>query len=649
MGHFVKGASQTRTPSRLAIVAIDRIEDQGQNVLGSWHLRYSRRRPDGYQAASKSFSGTDGAGLWLLLRQLCGQGSRLYCVIEDGLDGMTLAGFWSEIRTGRFSIIPHGSTVSDCLNRAGNKRQKWLPFIMSHTADVVAALHPGGQVRFVAPKNHQFDYDHKQTLQLLAGPDRGQLRGLGAVSFVSMPIEMRGKILEAYYKHCFRVWTDARAGSWQDTIGSLGAAWWRRHVGTKRVLIHDCEPAHSAECSSCYGGRQEVFFHGRQVTPAAQARWGRSLPKGIGSEIITSTLTEIDFRAMYVSIMRDCRFPVKLVDRIPPSRFNNLPGIMEFYDVIATVRLRTLEACYPYRKDRGVCYPTGSWLVTLTTPELRQAFQAGHIVEVYEAWQYETGYPFRDFANEALRVRWMCEANKDTYAGRLFKAASNALGGKLARRESVWKDQPKIRSKEAWGEFTIWTGDDSRGARARAIGGRVQVKEQTERRIPGLTACYAHLTAWGRVKAWEVLSAAGYRGCVYWDTDGGLFTPDGLRRIRQAGLVFGQQPGQLRICGQVKASVHRGIKRHWRDGTYVLSGIPDGFTTDSRGHVSWVQDVNPVRSGQSPDSSPFITVSSAIEFKSISPSAPVDDSGWSSPLVASSLGLVVPAEDSPIC
>jgi len=650
MGHFIKNTHKTYTPSRLASLAIDRITDDNQCVLARWHLRYGRKRGERWTALHREFAGDNPLELWDLLRDLSRNESRLYLICEDGADGLTLAGFWDEVESCRLSIRPHGQTASSVLHSNDNKKKRYLPLVMSSNADVIGCLHERGSIRIIHPKNHGFGVSREATLPTLFPDDEQLIRKYISDKFHDWPIEARSLAMLRWYQHLSAWWTVGNCGPWQDTIGAMGMAWFKKHVPKRSVLVHDCEQAHALECAACFGGRQQVFYFGRQIDDQAKSEHVKSLPKSHYKSVLDETLYEVDFRSMYASIMRDERFPTKLLERVNRFDHQSLYNMTNEVDIMATVRLNTNQPWHPWRRERGVCYPTGVWLTTLTTPEYRYAYENHMIVDVCEVYRYSSGRPLKEFAERALGMRMVADRVNDQVGAILFKSVANALTGKFAARKCRWIDAPKVRACLQWGEFGYSPAPPAKPTRARAIAGRVQILDRTDTRTPGLTAIYAHITAYGRLRAWRVIQAAGERECVYWDTDGGLFTRAGIDNLRAAGLPFGSEPGQLRECGEIHCSVHKAPKRMVRDGKYTISGIPSGFTVDSRGVVSWAADVNGARQGINPELTGVGYQISSLAFGSIRSSVPADSSGWASPLIVSDGSLIssTPEEASSI-
>lgn len=644
MGHFIKGAIRTSAPSRLAAIAIDRITDGDQCVLGRWHLRYSRRRGDRYGYDHQSWTGDNPDRLCERLIKLSLNGSRLYCVVEDGADGLTLAGFWDWIESGRMSIRPHGATASNIIDPSQDRKKRYLPMCMTSAADVIGVNHQSGSIRFIHPKNHSFGISREQTPHTLYPDDMEQIGKYLGDKWHDWPMEARSLALLRYYQHLQRWWILGNCGTWQDTIGAMGLSWWKRHVPKRSVLIHDCESAHAAECSACYGGRQQVFYFGRQLDQAGKREYGKIIPPTQYAPVMQETLFDVDFRSMYASIMLNEKFPVKLLDTVQRKTPDQIYHLTDDLCILATCRIKTDTNWHPYRRSRGVCYPTGEWVTTLTTPEYRYAYERGEIITVDQAFTYQQGRPLKEFAERALGLRRIADLCRDGFATMLFKSVANALTGKFAARKCRWIDAPKVRACVQWGEFGYSPSPPGKPTRARAIGGRVQVMDRTDTRTPGLTAIYAHITAYGRLLSQRVLSAAGHRQCVYWDTDGGLFTQTGLDRLKASGIRFGTEPGDMRVCGEVHASIHKAPKRHFRDGKYTLSGIPAGFTVNRAGKVEYTHDLNPARQGIDPNEAGVKYQTSSMEFSSIASGVPVLSSGWAMPLIASGDSLFTSEE-----
>lgn len=646
MGRFVKTAQITRVPQRLAVIAIDRIECDNQHVMSRWHCLYSRRRSDNWAGKIQAFSGDNPAELWQQLRTLCGGMGRVYTVIEDGIEGLTLCGFWDEVDAGRMSIRPIGTGVSNIISTGSVTKKQFLPLVMSDKVDIVGCNHADGTLRMVAPKNHGFDHTRKARHEYLDRTEWHRFNRWADDRWPTVAIADRALCMLRYYQILMRWWMIGSCGSWQDSLGSLGMAWWKRLVPKRSVLIHNCARAHDHETSACFGGRQQVFFHGMTGTQTAWQELRGRHPECSWTQRIETPVYELDFRALYPTIMQHERFPVHLIDEATTLDINELMAGTDIVDGLYRCRVKPQTAWLPYRRERGVCYPTGEWVQTLTTPEFRHAVRSGEVLEVLSAYLYRTGYPLKAFAEKALGMRWITERVKSRIGARLFKAVANALSGKMAAHQNKWVDCDNVRTTLKWGSFPVSEEKPEDSFQCRVIAGRTQRLVRSENRVPGLTAIYAHLTAYARLLAHQVIVAAGDGGCIYWDTDGGIFTPDGVERVTAALPAITGGKYQMKPPVKYECTIHRAPKRHFRDGEYVISGIPNGFRVDGKGVVHWHRDLCSVRGGVDPNIAGVHSVSSSTTFDSIASGVPVSSTGWSIPLVVS-VGELFTASPSP--
>jgi hypothetical protein len=250
------------------------------------------------------------------------------------------------------------------------------------------------------------------------------------------------------------------------------------------------------------------------------------------------------------------------------------------------------------------------------------------VVEVLSAWSYQPGTPFREFARRTIEIRDKCRADDDKIGESMCKAMANALGGRLARTFRGWTSQPDKPCYERWGEWCeadSLTGDP---IRCRGIAGVRQVHVTRDERQPGLAACYAHLTAYGRVRLDRVIRAAGPGSVLHCDTDGLFVTDTGLAAIRSAGIPVDGSAGHLRVIEEVKSFAGRTPKHFRHSGRWILSGIRGDMSPVGGHSMKSYVSANPVRSGVEPTAPVVPTHAHVYRLDQIPLSGVPGPDGW---------------------
>jgi hypothetical protein len=613
-GHWVRPTVNTYAPTRIIVLTADYDSvigsDYGEVCLRKWVCVEVRRRGMKWSATNEVIGGTE-KGLWNHLRDRGHKSPRLYIMCEDGAAALAPLGFWAEVKAKRLSL-----QLSDDESEAETRP---LPLVMNDKCDIVGARWQHGNLRIVAPKNYGLeDLERKLT-------PRSTDEENNAVDRAHQLLVKMQKMIEW--------WITLECGPWADTSAGLGFSWWKSTIKPQTVLVHDNEECHKLECESVYGGRIQSFFHGRVRTPGYVP--GRELnePKPLRPVTLSTELFHLDVRSMYVSLMRDRQFPTRILGKLDVCTPAVLAQVIKGQGVIAQCRIRVELPSVPFRHEKGILWPSGEWDCVLTTPEIALLLRQDAILEVFGGWRYQMGVPLERYAIEVLRMRELAGICNCPVGETLAKATGNAMSGRLARRRARWVNDSKFDHVRDWGEFDFYPDETSAPTKCRAIAGRGQRFDPDGKRVAGLTAIYSHLTAYGRVRAHELLQIAGPRGCVAWDTDGGWFTSIGFNRLRDAGQIGESIPGMLRLKAMAKAGSWRTPKHHWIDGEYTLSGIPSGFAVDRYGLVKWHVQNSPATRAIDPETQPTTINPMTADFDSFHGTVPIDKDGWSSALV----------------
>lgn len=647
---YLRPAVKTYTPTRFHFVAIDYdsvIDHNDVTMLSprEWCILSARRRKDEWDDPQIT-TGTSSRDLWDTIISIGSNGPRMYIVAEDGADALTALDFWARVDDGTFSLHPPQSTPTNVNDRA-TKPQRPLPLILGDSCDIIGFRWRQGSARWIHPKNHDLS-EWERIGQELRQRDDGTPPTLTTRAHTDeeLPVAERADLLYRCYCRLSEWWTTLECGPWSDTLSGLGYSWWRRTLPKRTVLVHDNDQAHEAECQAVYGARMQSMYHGRVIDPTVSQRRKPGEPRPMKDATIHSRLYQIDTRAMYTAIMQRERFPVRVAGHFGAINIDRLNALCRSMDVIAHVNVKSIRGAIPYRVGAGTCYPRGEWWCWLTTPELLACIDAGELLECREGWRYHSGHPMRAYAEEVLRARALTTMTADPIGAILGKGTANALTGRLARRRERWVPDDTAECRRRWGWWAVSPGPHAPAVKYRGVCGRVFRWDCDKRRIAGLTAIYAHITAYGRCLAAEILDTAGKCGCVSWDTDGGWFTQSGHDALVAAGQIGEDSPGMLRLVSTAERGTWRTPKHHWIDGRYTLSGVPGGFAVGPTGIVDYHSWLNPARQIIDPTRIGIGLRHVQTHFTSYHGDVPVLASGWAAPLVVA--GGVVAAPDASI-
>jgi hypothetical protein len=357
------------------------------------------------------------------------------------------------------------------------------------------------------------------------------------------------------------------------TTGQLAMGLLRTYSPPKLLCTHNDSDARSLERAAAFGGRASVWYvgnvgHGDGRENVWNDGEGDRVPRRIDGPV-----THIDVRSMYPFLMRERTFPVKFLTYNENTTPKQLLELAESHGVIARVTIRTTSAEFPYRRDNLVWYPVGTFLTTLTGPELMQVSRHGEILKVHATSVYKMGRPFEEFAARIIEERYAARALGDDVREQLAKMIGNSLAGKLAQRRGGWERATSEDQPGVWGEDYTLNVETQRMTRTRRIAGLAWRWSDDARGDGPYTFAFAYLTAYGRVMMREVREAFRSDSVMSQDTDGIWVLDNAFRGSRLIGSLVGESPGQL----SKKATAHNarwyGPRHYYTDGHWTLAGF----------------------------------------------------------------------------
>jgi hypothetical protein len=350
---------------------------------------------------------------------------------------------------------------------------------------------------------------------------------------------------------CLRWWQwlrDEDLGSAAVTLASQAFTTYRHRYLTHPVFIDNNRGALRLSRDAYSGGRTECFRLG-EIPPPVHV---------------------LDVNSLYPSVMRDEVYPSKLVTHMKHVTRAELSRWVKRYAVTARVTLTTDEPCYPLRVPGYLLHPVGTFTASLCTPELLHALTRDRIRRVHEVAVYETAPVFRAYVEDFWDRRRAAQRAGDTFADEVTKLMLNSLYGKLAQRG--WKTE--IREAVPWTGVGAWTeidADTGKVHRVRALGGVLVVETQQGESRYSHPAIAAHVTAYGRLRLWDLIQTAGRDHVYYCDTDS-VFTDDvGLARL---SATLGPGLGQLkRVQSYADPITIYGNKDYAGTGLFKCKGV----------------------------------------------------------------------------
>jgi hypothetical protein len=427
-------------------------------------------------------------------------------------------------------------------------------------------------------------------------------------------------------------WVPLQAGPFPRTVASAAAMFMRSRVPVKTLCTHHNVYAGKLERLACHGGRASVwsYHHYCPGGPSARDDDLPFPPSRHGGR--PGPLYHYDVRSMYPTILAEHKFPTKLLGVENEIRLSYLSSLCETFCVIANVSLDTQAAEYPHRYAGHVLYPTGSYSSVLSTPEILSALSDGAIRLCHGCAVYAVGTPYTRAASELIALR-QAEKDKGNVGWETFtKLLSNSMTGRLAMRSGRWIPQPALDVEGRWGEELVVNIPRDTTTRLRWTAGLCEEMVRDDVGPGTLTAGYAHVTAYGRLRMRRIREALPVWSVVQQDTDGLWVTAAGHAAMQTLLASNDPRTRGIRLVDTARYVRFWTPKHYCHDGTWVTSGMHDPIFDSGTASYTDTATVNPVHTGS--DGPPRIIYSVTRHGKL--GREPLDcvvgDHGWAVPL-----------------
>lgn len=353
-----------------------------------------------------------------------------------------------------------------------------------------------------------------------------------------------------------RLWRDWLAFLDQHRLGDFGITAARQAFNAYRhrfmpckIGIHDHPEAAELARAAFHGGRSEAFQVGR-------------LPEG--------EYYQVDVNGLYAAMMTWYPQPrrlVKIVHNVAPAYLDHL---LRDYLAVAEVVVEAQAPVYVYQIGGRNCYPIGSFLTTLTTPELAHAVIFGELRGVGRVALYEPADLFSDYVAFFTDLRRQYQASGDQAHAQMCKLFRNSLQGKFGQlgheQEVIGQaplDEVKLRrwvDLESGRSCTDWT-----------FAGAVIRQSSGGETFDSLPAIPAHVAAYGRMYMWSLIELAGRDHVYYIDTDSLIVDAEGYARL--FSLVQPDRLGHLKLEGIAREVEIRARKDYTLGSKVVRKGV----------------------------------------------------------------------------
>jgi len=357
------------------------------------------------------------------------------------------------------------------------------------------------------------------------------------------------EILVRLWQSWFQFLDEHDLGSFGITAAKQAFNAYRHKFMPCHIGIHNNAAAVGLARAAYRGGRSECFFIGKA-------------PPG--------PYYKVDVNGLYAAMMSWYPQPAKLVKVIQNVPVDFLDYLLNQYLIVAEVALEARAPIYTYRLAGRNAYPTGSFLTTLTTPELQIALINREIRGIGQVALYTPADLFSGYIDYFTPLRQKYKATGDVAQSRMCKLLRNSLQGKfgqLGHTQDVIGDAPidKVAVRrwldaETGRDCVDWT-----------FGGKTIRQYNEGEPWDSLPAIPAHVAAYARIYMWSLIKLAGREHTFYIDTDSLIVDEIGYCNL--AGIMDPVKLGFLKLEG-VAEDLEIFAKKDYRFGDLrTLKGI----------------------------------------------------------------------------
>ena len=224
------------------------------------------------------------------------------------------------------------------------------------------------------------------------------------------------RILDALLCDLLNWWDRQQLGAFGVTGASCGWRTLRAHIEPHSILVGTEQPRTRLERSAIFGGRKEVWQVGR---------------------IKGRNVEDWDLVGAHLTTVANLLLPVKPIraENIspPPSVLMPLQGL----GAVARVRISTQTPCAPVKIGDDVWWPVGTFITTLTTPELAEVVKVADSVEVLDEQWYKLGPALQPWAQWCQSLQHQSNDQVPAVVKRVAKAWGRSVPGRFALRTST--------------------------------------------------------------------------------------------------------------------------------------------------------------------------------------------------------------------
>jgi hypothetical protein len=548
---------------------------------------------------------------------------------------LSVSQFWQRLEIGHYRT--HLAAAPDAAAGQGRKRKFDGLMVLENNPCFLNLMGRRGRVRF----SDTFNYFPCSLAKI------GESVGLkkSSIDFDACTLEEKQiycrrdvEIVRRIVTRTLLNWKELDCGIWRETAAGNALTNWRHWYlsgdskGTPKYLLTEQDKvADAGEKSGYYGGRTEVFFAGKVVERGDAEHVNFTLDGDVESPFLVGPVYELDCNSLYPWAMRGFTYPCRRLASTKTPTVDALRRRIETDGAMASVRIKTDEACYPWSDGKSLLFPIGEFDTILCGEELKHALDNGRVTSIGGVRWYAMQPLFKDWVE-----KWYSEKLNSTLAGdeslRLFaKMMLNSLSGKWSQSGRRWVDDPHESPPVKWGTWHRSKAPGKPIEAYRSIGGLVQVHREVEPANFSFPAISAFITANARQRLWKLICGLPAASLLYVSTDSLLVTGDGYDALCAANEVCAESLGKLSVRGVYQTAEIRGENDLRLGNRVVKAGRPLRGLLEADGTYSCeVWESLPGILARGPDGSVRITTQSHRDDR-VKTKRVATPTGWTAP------------------
>jgi DNA polymerase elongation subunit (family B) len=357
------------------------------------------------------------------------------------------------------------------------------------------------------------------------------------------------EILRDATLHYLKFVSDNNLGSDAYTVAGQSFAAYTHRFMAKRIYVHTDKRALELERQAYKGGMV------------------RALQVGYRSD---GPFYKLDVNSMYPYVMRENRYPTKLLSVVDNPSLEYLAKVLKVCCVIADCTVHPKSDYFPTRLKTTNIYPAYEYRDVFTTPELQRLLEEGSIIQIHHMAIYSDRSIFRDYVEYFYNKRKEAKAKGNLPYVQICKMFLNGLYGKFGSRNCSYRRAPEFDYLNPHTEvIRLNPGEPLR--HVLFLEGKCYLEERGEESYNAFPAIAAHVTAYARMYLAKLIDRARRENVLYCDTDSLIVTRDGYDRLQ--AYINPDDLGMLKEEGKVDTVTIFGRKDYLFGGEVKRKGV----------------------------------------------------------------------------